>query len=129
MISRWRILSVLLAGVFLLGGLIEPKAIIAQQPVLAGIEPLDDPSVDAVLKPQATPSPKQLPWPKEIISATLPSWSPPQAEPGEELLPINLPAALKLAKASAWDIIIARNSSNSPSPSIRRRRSCGFRIS
>ena len=37
----------------------------------------------------------------------LPALSAPGAEAGEELLPINLPAALRLANAQAWDIAIA----------------------
>ncbi len=40
-------------------------------------------------------------------NATVPNWSAPQLKPGEEVLPISLPAALKLANVRAWDIAIA----------------------
>ncbi len=58
-------------------------------------------------QPQNRP-PEALPVPKSAVvpmpTADLPA---PALEPGEEGLPISLPAALKLANAQAWDIIIA----------------------
>ncbi len=40
----------------------------------------------------------------------------PTVEPGEELMPINLPPALQLANACAWDIVIAENNITSALP-------------
>jgi outer membrane protein TolC len=49
-----------------------------------------------------------LAMPKTIGNDTAPPpWSEPSVKPGEQALPINLPAALKLAGARAWDIQIA----------------------
>ena len=53
--------------------------------------------VDQKLSPKAEP-----PKPGEQLDLMAPA-----AEPGEELLPINLPTAMRLANAQAWDIAIA----------------------
>jgi len=53
------------------------------------------------------PKTEQLPQPR-TEPAELPAWSLPTVRAGEELLPINLPAALKLANVRAWDIAIAQ---------------------
>jgi outer membrane protein TolC len=54
------------------------------------------------------PSPQILSQPQKMPTTAPPVWSPPQAAPGEEVYPISLPNALKLANARAWDISIAQ---------------------
>jgi outer membrane protein TolC len=49
-----------------------------------------------------------LPQPQKTPSTSPPAWSSAQAAPGEEIYPISLPNALKLANARAWDISIAQ---------------------
>jgi outer membrane protein TolC len=51
--------------------------------------------------------PAHLDQPRTLPTAP-PAWSPPQVKPGEEMFPISLPNALKLANARAWDISIAQ---------------------
>ncbi len=62
---------------------------------------------------KAAPAPpvvaEPLPQPKQVSSGPVPGEvHAPALEPGEEGLPITLPALLKLANAQAWDIIIAQ---------------------
>jgi outer membrane protein TolC len=59
--------------------------------------------------PQGSPL-ERLPAPSPLPGAgSAPPWSAPNLKPGEEALPISLPAALKLANVRAWDIAIAEH--------------------
>jgi outer membrane protein TolC len=58
--------------------------------------------------PEPRGDPEPLPSPKSVPTWNVPvPLTPPAVEPGEELMPINLPAALQLGNARALDIVIA----------------------
>jgi outer membrane protein TolC len=78
----------------------EPESISGEQAISKVAQELAfSPQPDA---PQQILQPRLLP-PGE----TPPAWSSPSAKPGEEVLPVSLPAALRLANVRAWDIAIA----------------------
>ncbi len=77
---------------------------------LGSAKPRGDEPPDPVLKPDpAAPAQiQQVPAPGQVPTVPIPNVLPaPALEQGEEGLAISLPAALRLANAQAWDIIIA----------------------
>jgi outer membrane protein TolC len=57
-------------------------------------------------RPEDLPSPRTVPSPNGAAGTTM--LPPPSVTPRDEVFPINLPTALKLANARAWDISIAQ---------------------